>query len=298
MEFIYNQNINSISEIPSPSLIISKYPSNEFITNNILNTRQSIKNIINKTDKRLIVVVGPCSIHDEESAIEYAKKLKELSYELNNLVIIMRVYFEKPRTTIGWKGLINDPDLNGDNNIEKGLELSRKILLEINNMGLPVGSEILDTISPQYISDLISWGAIGARTTESQIHRQLVSGLSMPIGFKNSTNGDVNVALDAIVTARNNHTFLGITHEGKGAIINTSGNKNCHLILRGGFQPNYSSDSVLNVEKNCESKNEKINIMIDCSHGNSRKDYRNQSKVLKNVCEQIKYNNNIIGIMI
>lgn len=298
MEYIYNKNIISIKEIPSPYQIISEYPSNNNITNLILNTRTDIQNILNKKDKRLIAIIGPCSIHDEKSALEYAEKLSELSKSLNNLVILMRVYFEKPRTIIGWKGLINDPDLNGENNIKKGLKISRKLLIDINNIGLPVASEILDTISPQYISDLISWGAIGARTTESQVHRQLVSGLSMPIGFKNSTNGDINIALDAIIAARNKHTFMGITHEGIAAVINTNGNEDCHIILRGGIEPNYDETNINKVINKCNDKNERCNIIIDCSHGNSKKNYKNQKYVVDSVCNQIQYNDNIIGVMI
>lgn len=296
-----NSNVLSLKEIVTPVELLLKYYSNDSIINLVLKTRNEISNILNRKDKRKIVVVGPCSIHDPVAALDYAKRLSELSKSLPNLLIIMRVYFEKPRTTIGWKGLINDPDLNGSNDINKGLEIARKLLIDINNLNLPVGCEILDTITPQYISDLISWGAIGARTTESQVHRQLVSGLSMPIGFKNNTNGDTNSAICAVLSVCHSHTFLGVSDNGKGCVVTTAGNKNTHIILRGGKTPNYDHKSVEDVMKlydNEQYKHLTKNIMIDCSHGNSFKNYKNQNKVLYSVCNQIKTNDNIIGVMI
>jgi len=292
-------NIKHLSAISSPQKIISEFPLNNINKSTIAKARKTISNILNRTDNKLIVVVGPCSIHDKKGALEYAKKLKNISTSFSEtLLIVMRVYFEKPRTTIGWKGLINDPDLNNTCNIEKGIRLARDIMISITNIGLPIACELLDPISPQYLSDLISWGAIGARTVESQIHRQLVSGSSMPVGFKNSTDGNVNVSYESIISASYPHTFLGIDEYGRGAIIETYGNKNCHIILRGGKTPNYYSENVDRAIKLADSYKLIPNIMIDFSHGNSGKKAKNQKTVMLSVCKQIKLEDNIIGVMI
>ena len=294
-----NNNIKKISTISSPQKIISEYPLNNINKNMIIRTRKTISDILHRKDDKLIVIVGPCSIHDKKGALEYAQKLKNISINFSEkLLIVMRVYFEKPRTTIGWKGLINDPDLNNTCDIEKGIRLARDIMLSITEIGLPIACELLDPISPQYLSDLISWGAIGARTVESQIHRQLVSGSSMPIGFKNSTNGNINVAYESIISASYPHTFLGIGEDGRGAIIETKGNKNCHIILRGSKTPNYYPEMVDDAIKLGYNYKLIPNIMIDFSHGNSGKKAQNQKNVMSCVCEQIKLEDNIIGVMI
>jgi len=244
----------------------------------------------NSDGDRLIVIVGPCSIHDVNSGLEYAKKLSlQAERHKNDLLIIMRVYFEKPRTTVGWKGLINDPDLDCSYNINKGLRIARKLLFEINQLGVPVGCEFLDSIIPQYISDLVSWGAIGARTTESQLHRDLASGLSMPVGFKNGTGGDIQIAIDACRASQNPHKFLGITSYGVPAICHSTGNEYVHVILRGGKDgPNYKSDVVKKCAANLKQSGCIPAVIIDCSHGNSGKDFRKQKDVCHDVCNQIR----------
>jgi 3-deoxy-7-phosphoheptulonate synthase len=246
------------------------------------------------------VIIGPCSIHDPKAAIEYAKHLCKLQNELRSeLLIVMRVYFEKPRTTLGWKGLINDPDLNGSFDINKGLYIARKLLIELGEMGMPAGTEFLDLISPQYIADLISWGAIGARTSESQVHRELVSGLSCPVGFKNSTDGSVKIATDAILSSSQPHVFLSITKEANTAIFHTRGNKNTHMILRGGERPNYDSDSVNLISEKMVTAGIAPRLLIDCSHANSQRIPENQINVLRNVSQQIERGEKrIIGVMI
>lgn len=252
-------------------------------------------------DDRLVVIVGPCSVHDVQSAKEYAILLaKEFERLKDDLLIVMRVYFEKPRTTIGWKGLINDPDLNGTYNINKGLKLARQLLLEISELGLPIGTEFLDTISPQYTSDLVSWGAIGARTTESQVHRELSSGLSCPIGFKNGTSGDIQIAADAIESAAGQHCFLGINEWGCASIVRTTGNSACHVILRGGSDgPNYSAEHVAKACAKLEKSKLRPSLMIDCSHGNSSKQHKNQPIVAQNIAEQlIGGSKSVFGVMI
>ena len=265
------------------------------------NSRIGIQKIISGEDKRLLLLVGPCSIHDTKAGIEYAKKLKKLSEDVKeNIFIVMRVYFEKPRTTIGWKGLINDPDLNGTFNIPKGINMARQILSEITDIGLPTATEFLDPFTPQYIGDLVSWGAIGARTAESQTHRQMASGLSMPIGFKNGTGGSVQLAIDGMIACEGEHAFLGIDHEGKTSVVVTNGNKANHLILRGGASgPNYDEESIKNAQQLLDKNNLKPNIVVDCSHGNSNKDHNRQPIVFENVINQITSGNkNIIGIML
>jgi len=263
--------------------------------------REDAENVIKKNDDRLLVIVGPCSIHHAGAAIEYAEKLKVMVDELRNeLVIIMRVYFEKPRTTVGWKGLINDPDLNGTFQINKGLHIGRGLLRDLNTMGVPCGVEFLDTISPQYIADLVAWGAIGARTTESQIHRELASGLSVPIGFKNGTNGNVDVAFEGIKAAAIPHYFLGVSKLGLSAIIRTTGNDSCHIILRGGTSgTNFDAENVGKAVAFAKQYDLDPRIMIDCSHGNSKKNHVNQIPVAKDVAQQVAAgNHNIIGVMI
>ncbi len=262
--------------------------------------RQEAHDIFHAQDDRLVVIVGPCSIHDTDAAMEYAERLSVLRKELkNDLHIIMRVYFEKPRTSIGWKGLINDPDLDHSFNINKGLHTARKLLLDLADRGMPAATEYLDLISPQYIADLISWGAIGARTTESQGHRELASGLSCPIGFKNGTYGNVNIAVNAIAAANGAHRFLSVTQSGTSAIFKTTGNEDCHVILRGGKQPNYDAQSVADAVDALDKQNLLNRLMIDFSHANSDKDYRNQPKVALDVAKQISEGNkHIAGVMI
>ena len=294
-----NINVSKIQELIDPILLIHKYKITEELKIQINKWRSTVANIISEKDHRKLLILGPCSIHNVDEAIDYAKHLKPIIDKYSDKIfIVMRVYFEKPRTTIGWKGLINDPDLDYTYNINKGLDLSRKLLLDINSMGIPVGCEFLDTISPQYIADLVTWGAIGARTTESQVHRQLASGLSMPIGFKNGTGGSIDIAVDAITSAKSEHVFLGVNQNSKASIIKTKGNLNCHIILRGGKnEPNYYEKNVLYTCKLLQSNNHTQRVMIDCSHGNSRKFFKNQITVLENIITQLK-NNNIFGIMI
>lgn len=255
--------------------------------------------VIDGMDSRLLVVVGPCSIYDPKSAIEYASKLKDIQTALPNLFIVMRGYFEKPRTTIGWKGFINDPFLNGEGDISQGLHMARELLLHITGMGLPIAAEVLDPIVPQYIADLVSWASIGARTTESQTHREMASGLSMPVGYKNSTEGNLDVAINAMQAARHPHHFLGINADGQIAIIKTKGNPYGHVILRGGKAPNYDNASIASAAEKMKKAGFKPAIMVDCSHGNSNKDHRNQRNVASTVVDRIKEgNSDVIGLML
>jgi len=284
-----------------PVFLEEEFPVTEAATSTIFNARGEITQILNRHDPRLLVLVGPCSIHDTKAAREYAGLLKAAIDEFSaDLRIVMRVYFEKPRTTIGWKGLINDPHLDQSYKINDGLRLARRLLLDLAEMGVPTGTEFLDMISPQYIAGLVSWGAIGARTTESQVHRQLVSGVSCPVGFKNATSGDVQVAIDAIQSAANSHTFLGHTKHGQSAIFVTAGNPECHIILRGGRNlVNYTADCVAQTAAQMKKAAIHPNIMIDFSHANSSKDYRRQAAVCHDVAGQIAQGNpNIIGVMI
>ncbi|MDQ2986754.1 MAG: 3-deoxy-7-phosphoheptulonate synthase [Armatimonadota bacterium] len=285
-----------------PAILIEEFPPTEASDAIVFAARQRIADVVCGDSDKLLVVVGPCSIHDTVSALEYAAKLKETVVEFDDeLVVAMRCYFEKPRTVIGWKGFINDPDLDGTYKINKGLRKARKLLLDIAELGIPVGTEFLDTNLPQHISDLISWGAIGARTTESQVHRELASGMSMPMGFKNATDGDAQIAVDAVLAARSPHWFPSITKEGVAAIFESEGNDTCHLILRGGTKmgPNYGSEHVANAVSLLQSRGLRGRLMIDCSHGNSGKDHTNQSKVAQNVAEQIAAgSSSILGVMI
>ncbi|MGY5779410.1 3-deoxy-7-phosphoheptulonate synthase [Rhizobium sp. LEGMi135b] len=280
--------IVEITALTPPSRIIDEIPRDEAVTATVTGARNAVHNILHGEDDRLIVVIGPCSIHDPAAAHEYAALLKEQRDRFaDDLEIIMRVYFEKPRTTVGWKGLINDPHLDGSYRIEEGLRIARKLLFDVNEIGLPAGCEYLDTITPQYISDLVSWGAIGARTTESQVHRQLASGLSCPVGFKNGTNGDVRIALDAIVAASQPHHFPAVTKEGLAAIASTRGNEDCHIILRGGKQPNYDAESVQSTAEQSLKAALEPRIIIDASHANSSKNPENQPLVVTSVAEQV-----------
>ena len=293
--------IINTQELVSPQEIIDSISPSERGFATIIKARNQIKNILNKSDNKFMIVVGPCSIHDVEAAKEYATRLKNLSSSLSsNCLVVMRVYFEKPRTVIGWKGLINDPDLDGSFKINKGIRIARKLLIDLAEMEIPCGHEFLDLVSPQYVSDLISWGAIGARTTESQSHRELASGLSCPVGFKNGTDGSLQIAIDAMNAARHSHSFLSVTKEGKSAIFNTAGNDDCHIIHRGGNnKSNYGSDDVKNSVRILEQNGMKPNIMIDASHANSNKDFKMQSKVVDDVKKQLLLGEkNIIGIML
>lgn len=292
--------ICGIKEVVSPALVHTEFPVSETAANTTYLARQAIHRILYGEDDRLLVIVGPCSIHNPDAALEYAKRLKVMREELaEDLLIIMRVYFEKPRTTVGWKGLINDPNLDGTFEINKGIRLARKLLSDINDMGVPAGTEFLDLITPQYYADFVSWGAIGARTTESQGHRELSSGLSCPVGFKNSTDGGFGIAIDAIRAAAHPHHFLSLTKAGHSAIFSTSGNEDCHVILRGGKEPNYDAENIAKALAELESANVKTGVMVDCSHANSRKQHQLQIEVGKDVAEQVASGNHqIIGTMV
>src|ERR1700723_2230459 len=293
--------IESTKVVLPPVFLEEELPATEQASSTVFQARTEIVNILNGRDSRLIVVVGPCSIHDTKAAREYAGLLKGAIAEFSSeLRVVMRVYFEKPRTTVGWKGLINDPYLDESFRINDGLRLARHLLLDLAEMGVPAGTEFLDMISPQYVSDLVSWGAIGARTTESQVHRQLASGLSCPVGFKNGTSGNVQIAVEAILSASHPHTFLGTTETGQSAILLTSGNPDCHIILRGGRGvTNYDADSVASTAEQMVKTDVKPRIMIDCSHANSGKDHRKQGSVCRAVSEQITSGERrVMGIMI
>lgn len=292
--------IKEIKELKTPAALITEVPITEAVATTVSNCRKALHQILHGADDRLIVVMGPCSIHDTNAAMEYATKLKAYRDQYaDTLEIVMRVYFEKPRTTVGWKGLINDPDLDGSFQINKGLKIARDVLLNINSLGLPAGTEFLDMITPQYIADLVSWGAIGARTTESQIHRELSSGLSCPVGFKNGTDGNVKIAVDAIKAAQHPHHFLSVTKEGRSAIVSTTGNEDCHVILRGGKAPNYDAANVEAAAQDIGKSGLAARIMIDASHGNSSKVPKNQVGVCENIAEQLAAGDiRIMGVMV
>ena len=292
--------VQSTQELAPPMHLLHEYPCTETASATVHAARDAANRIMRLEDDRLLVIVGPCSIHDPVAAMDYAHRLKSLRDQLSaDLEIIMRVYFEKPRTTVGWKGLINDPDMDESFQINKGLRLARKLLLDINELGLATATEFLDTISPQYTADLISWGAVGARTTESQSHRELASGLSCPIGFKNGTSGDVKIAVDAVGAARYPHSFLGVTKAGICAIISTTGNDDCHIILRGGKTTNYDAQSIQDACELLKKADRPEAVMIDVSHSNSHKVFSNQVVVTENLCEQISAGNRAIaGVMI
>ncbi|RNC70966.1 MAG: 3-deoxy-7-phosphoheptulonate synthase [Desulfuromonadales bacterium] len=295
-----NLKITSITPIIAPADLRQVFPQSAETGEFVNASRAHIKNILKGKDRRLMVVVGPCSIHDPKAALEYAARLSRLSAELSDqLFIVMRVYFEKPRTTVGWKGLINDPDMDGTHMISKGLGIARRLLSEITAMLLPVATEMLDPITPEYLADFLSWGAIGARTTESQTHRELASGLSFPIGFKNGTDGNLQIAIDAMNASLHPHSFLGINREGRTSIIQTTGNPDVHMVLRGGKKPNYLPEDITRTEEMLAKGGLFPTIMVDCSHGNSEKRHEKQPEVLMNVIDQIAAGNrSISGVMI
>ncbi|MDG6832678.1 3-deoxy-7-phosphoheptulonate synthase [Glaesserella parasuis] len=306
MNIVFNQdslhNVNICDEkvLLTPKGLKQEFPLPEHLRKQIEESRKVISDIIHKRDKRQLIVIGPCSIHDPVSALEYAKKLKVLADKVSDkLYIVMRVYFEKPRTTVGWKGLINDPNLNGTFDVEKGLRIARKLLLDLAELGLPLATEALDPISPQYLADLFSWSAIGARTTESQTHREMASGLSMVVGFKNGTDGNLGVAINAMQASAMGHSFIGINQQGQVTVLHTKGNPDGHVILRGGKSPNFEAQYVQECEQALRKAGLPEAIMIDCSHGNSNKDYRRQPLVAENVLQQlVAGNQSIIGLMI
>lgn len=296
-----NLKITGITPIIAPADLRQVFPLSENDRAFVSRSREQIKEIIQRKDKRLMVVVGPCSIHDPKAAIEYAERLVELASKVDDqLLLIMRVYFEKPRTTVGWKGLINDPDMNGTHLISKGLGIARNLLGQLTSLEMPVANEMLDPITPEYVADLISWGAIGARTTESQTHRELASGLSFPIGFKNGTDGNLQIAIDAMKAAQHPHSFLGINREGRASIIQTSGNPDVHIVLRGGARKvNYHPEDITHTEEQLNKNSLLPTIMVDCSHGNSNKDYQKQPEVMECVIDQmLAGNKSISGVMI
>ncbi|PWC09487.1 3-deoxy-7-phosphoheptulonate synthase [Brenneria corticis] len=295
-------NINIVEEqiLITPDELKAKFPLSDGEHQAIASARETIANIIHGRDRRLLIVCGPCSIHDTDAALEYGRRLQSLSAELSDrLYIVMRVYFEKPRTTVGWKGLINDPHMDGSCDVEAGLHIARDLLLKLVNMGLPLATEALDPNNPQYLGDLFSWSAIGARTTESQTHREMASGLSMPVGFKNGTDGSLGTAINAMRAAAMPHRFMGINQSGQVCLLHTQGNADGHVILRGGKTPNYSAPDVAECEKQMLDAGLNPALMVDCSHGNSNKDYRRQPLVVESVIEQIKAGNrSIIGLML
>jgi 3-deoxy-7-phosphoheptulonate synthase len=296
-----DERIKDITVLPPPEHLIRFFPIRGTPVESLIsNTRKSIHNIMAGTDDRLLVVIGPCSIHDPVAALEYARRLMEQRKKYaGTLEIVMRVYFEKPRTTVGWKGLINDPYLDESFRIDEGLRIARQLLIEINRIGLPAGSEFLDVISPQYIGDLIAWGAIGARTTESQVHRELASGLSAPIGFKNGTDGNIRIATDAIQAAARGHHFLSVHKNGQVAIVQTNGNRDCHVILRGGKAPNYDAASVTAACKELEASKLPATLMVDCSHANSSKQHEKQADVARDIANQVSGGSRqVFGLMV
>ncbi|KAF9435559.1 3-deoxy-7-phosphoheptulonate synthase [Entomortierella beljakovae] len=300
-EFMEDLRVTGYSPLLAPQFIQEECPMSDVSKKVVSLARQQSAKILRGEDDRLIVVVGPCSIHDPKAAIEYAKLLKPVADRLaGEILVVMRAYFEKPRTTVGWKGLINDPDIDGTFQINKGLRIARSLLCQLTDMGVPVGCELLDTISPQFLADLISWGAIGARTTESQLHRELASGVSFPVGFKNGTDGNIGIAVDAIRAASKPHHFLGVTKQGLASITNTKGNELCHLILRGGNDgPNFEKEHIAKSRGGLVKAKLPEVIMVDCSHGNSRKQHRNQISVSADLANQIRAGDkSIIGLMI
>jgi 3-deoxy-7-phosphoheptulonate synthase len=292
--------IRKIMELAPPSHLLREFPISEKATEVVSQSRAAIHRLLHKMDDRLLVVVGPCSIHDVDAAMDYAQKLAKVREQhKEQLEIVMRVYFEKPRTTVGWKGLINDPSLDGSFKINEGLRAARELLLKVNELGLPAGTEFLDMITPQYVADLIAWGAIGARTTESQVHRELASGMSCPMGFKNGTDGNLRIALDAIRAASQPHHFLSVTKGGVSAIVATGGNEDCHVILRGGANPNYDAASVQDACAQSAKANLACRLMIDASHGNSQKNHLRQIDVCNDIANQIQHGEQrIFGVMV
>ncbi len=294
-------HIESTEPLISPVELVSKVPISQRVEATVLAGREQVRSILDGEDTRLMMVVGPCSIHDEEAALDYAGRLRDLADRLSDrLLIVMRVYFEKPRTTVGWKGLIYDPHLNGSFDIEAGLARARSLLLRIGEMGVYAGTEFLDPIVPQYLAGLVTWATLGARTTESQTHRQMASGLSMPVGFKNGTDGNAQVAVDAMVSARSPHGFLGLDHEGRTAIVRTTGNPDGHLVLRGGSAgPNFGADALAKAQMQLAAAGVRSQLLVDCSHGNSNKDHTMQARAFKEVVKQrVSSNTQIIGCMV
>jgi 3-deoxy-7-phosphoheptulonate synthase len=301
MQTTQNIHVRNLVPLVAPGELVRQLPLTDRVADVVVHGRATVQALLSGADPRLLVVIGPCSIHDEAAALEYARKLAALNEQVREtLFLVMRVYFEKPRTTIGWKGLINDPALDGTFDIETGLRRGRALLLQVGELGLPTATEMLDPITPQYLADLITWGSLGARTTESQTHRQMASGLSMPIGFKNGTDGDLQTALDAMEAARHPHSFLGITEAGQTCIVNTLGNPYGHLILRGGRSgPNYDALSVAEAVTRCHKAKLNERVMVDCSHANSNKDYRKQAEVFRDVLHQkVAGNKHILGMMV
>lgn len=298
--YIQDRHVIGYDPLVQPALLRHEIVASPSSRKTIASARHAAAQIIGGHSDRLLIVVGPCSIHCPEQAIAYARLLREHIPNWPNLLIVMRAYFEKPRTTVGWKGLINDPNLDGSFRINKGLRIARQLLCDITDMGVPVATELLDTISPQYIGDMLTWGAIGARTTESQLHRELASGVSFPVGFKNGTDGGITVAVDAMKSASNPHAFMGVTEQGLASIVKTCGNRDVHVILRGGSKgPNYSSEHVQAAVKQIGASRKWPSIMIDCSHGNSQKNHNNQPLVVKDICEQLRSGSrHITGVMI
>ena len=292
--------ILDIKELLPPAQVLAELPASPLARQCTHAARQAVHRILHGADDRLVVIIGPCSIHDPQAALDYARCLKAEAARLDaDLLVVMRVYFEKPRTTVGWKGLINDPHLDGTFDINFGLRQARRLLLSLNDMGMPASTEFLDMITPQYYADLISWGAIGARTTESQVHRELASGLSCPVGFKNGTDGNLKIAIDAIGAASHPHHFLSVTKAGHSAIVHTVGNADCHVILRGGKEPNYDSGHVKAAAEQLTKAGVTPKLMVDCSHANSRKDYTRQMEVAQDVAQQLRAGeNNIMGLMV
>jgi 3-deoxy-7-phosphoheptulonate synthase len=297
---LVDTNISGHYSLPAPRQVQKLLPATARSLETVARGRREIRAILDGKDERLFVVVGPCSIHDPRAAFEYAERLRELAEKVKDrFVLVMRVYFEKPRTTVGWKGLINDPRMDGTFHIEDGLKAARKLLLRVSTLGLPAATEALDPVSPQYLADLISWHAIGARTTESQTHRELASGLSSPVGFKNGTEGDIQVALDAIKSAAAPHHFLGVDPDGRVSVYRTRGNKNCHVVLRGGRAPNFDRASVLACAEKLKKADLNPRLMVDCSHGNSSKDHRRQPAVFDACLDQVRAGSSAIaGLML
>ncbi|KAI8618497.1 phospho-2-dehydro-3-deoxyheptonate aldolase [Chytriomyces sp. MP71] len=293
--------ITGYEPLIAPQMVEYEFPLSDASKETVVRGRRHAKRILNAEDDRLLVVVGPCSIHDTKAALEYASRLKDIADKhKDTLCFIMRTYFEKPRTTVGWKGLINDPNIDNTFKINQGLRMARQLLNDITNIGLPVGFELLDTISPQYFSDVVSWGAIGARTTECQLHRELASGVSFPVGFKNGTDGNVNIALDAIQAASHHHHFLGVTKQGITSIVHTNGNDTCHVILRGSNKgPNYAEPFVADIVSQLDARGERPRVMVDASHGNSSKNHKNQMLVVRDVAAQVAAGSTqIFGVMV
>ncbi len=297
---LFDANIESSHVLLTPNEVKAKVPLTKLAEQTVLKYREELEKILDFQDRRKFIVVGPCSIHDPKAAIEYSQRLKILAQKVQDkLLLVMRVYFEKPRTTVGWKGLINDPEMDDSFHVENGLLIARSLLLQIAEIGLPTATEALDPIVPQYISELLAWSAIGARTTESQTHREMASGLSMPVGFKNGTDGNIQVALNALQSARTPHNFLGINQDGQVSVFQTRGNAYGHVILRGGNQPNFDAENVQLIEQKLKAADLPPRIVIDCSHGNTNKDYRLQGAVLSNVIQQVvDGNTSIVGMML